>query len=186
MTERIQLAGIVGMIGGILWAVIPLLDDLYPIYLKTLAVVPVLLILAVYGIWTQYSEDLTRVDVAPLVVGFGVLTVVALWNATISAGNLAATFAVGVPAILGLLLVGIGSLLLAYRLRHAGCISRRTAILFALALPLDPLFNALVTPLIGTGLSLYGFAWFVVGVRLWQDAHRDNSVQTAHTAGNSP
>lgn len=185
MTERIRLAGIAGMVGGTLWAIIPLVDGVYPLYMKTLAVVPALLILTVYGIWTRYRESISRVDVASLALGFGVLTVVALWNATISDGNLAATFVIGGTALFGLLLAGIGSLLLAYRLRSAGRISRWIAILFAVALPLDPLFNALVTPLIGAGLSLYGLAWFAMGFLLWQGAHPAGRVRTAQTAGNS-
>ncbi|MFC6732385.1 hypothetical protein ACFQH3_08665 [Haladaptatus sp. GCM10025707] len=139
--------------------------------MKTLAIIPILLALAVYGIWSQNKHDISRVDIAPLISGFGLLAIVALWYATISTGNVAATFAIGIPALIGLLFIGIGSILLAYRLRIVRGLPRWIAFLFALALPTDPLFNAVVTPVIGGGISLYGLAWIVLGVHLWRDSH---------------
>lgn len=180
MSRRVQAAGVAAVLGGVLWTLIPAAWSQYPGLIRGLGIVPILLLAGVYGIWRQSREKLASVDFLFLGAGFVLLTALALWNATLPGGTpFVAVFVLGLPALVALLLVGIGSVLLAYRLSVAESLPRWGAVLFAVALPLDPLFNALVTPILGVGVSLYGLAWVALGCSLLNTGRTDDDGKTA-------
>jgi len=181
MISKPWLFGIAGVLGGVLWALVPFVDEAYSAHPEILVFVPLLLLLATYGVKARFRGDVPFTAVSPLVVGLGILTLDAVWLASTTNGNLGSVFLIGIPALAGLVFVGIGSVLLARRLHDVEQFPKSMAVLFAVALPLDPVFNGIVTPLLGGGLSLYGLAWVLVGFELTQTARETRSGSTNWT-----
>jgi hypothetical protein len=166
-----RLAGLPAITGGLLWALVPLLDDVFPVYEMVLPIIPLLLLVGVHAFSLQniYERPLLgKSERLPLSIGFALLFIAALvyTYGLISQASVVLLYLAGAPAILGVILVATGSAFTAYALWKQEQLPTWIALLFGLSLPLDPLFNGLITPLLSAGLSLYGISWVVLGVYL--------------------
>ncbi len=160
---RHRTTGLAAVGGGLLWALVPLLDDVYPPYELVVGVVPALLLVGAYGLHRRYGTGRQEHRLLTVGLGFSTVAAVAYAYAVATEGGLASFVFVGVPAALGLLLVGVGSAFTAYRLRKRAGLPLPVALLFGASLPLDPLFNALLAAVASFGVSLYGVAWTALG-----------------------
>lgn len=157
--------------GGLVWATIPLVDDLVPASQATFLLAPVALLGGVVGL--DREGILSRVTADTLSVAFGIGALVGLVNLLSfpASGSLSAVpLGVGLVlfAALGFAVVAafVGETLLAYELWD-GRTPRMLAVFLPLSFVLDLPFNAAVTPLLGHGLSLSGLAWVAFGCWLW-------------------
>lgn len=171
MQHGSRLVGLPPITGGLLWALVPLLDDIYPVYEMILPVIPLLLLVGVYELSRQsiYERPLLgKSERLSLSIGFALLFIAAIvyTYGLISQASVVLLYLAGAPAILGVILVATGSAFTAYTLWKKEQLPTWIALLFGLSLPLDPLFNGLITPLLSAGLSLYGISWVVLGVYL--------------------
>lgn len=157
--------GITAVVGGLLWALIPLVDDIYPPYELLYGIIPILLLVSTYGLHRHYNTG--REEHRLLTVGFGILTVAALIYAFAIAtqGSIAFLVIIYIPAALGLIFVAIGSAFTAYRFWKRDTFPFWISLLFGVSLPLDPLMAGLVTMVVKVGISFYGISWMIVG--LW-------------------
>ncbi|MFC5970565.1 hypothetical protein ACFPYI_04400 [Halomarina salina] len=178
--ELRRLSGITAIGGGLLWALVPLLDGIYPTYELLVGILPLLLAGGVYGIHRTY--DTSRSDIVLMASGLGFLLVAALiftW-ARLTAGSIAFVLLTGLPAGVGMVLVALGTGKLAHRLWKLDAMPSWLAVGFSAALPLDPLVNALVTPLFSFGVSVYGLSWILVGWWLFVRPPESKPVATSN------
>lgn len=156
-------AGVAAVVGGLMWALIPYLDGYYPAYELTWWIIPLLLISGTYGL--RQSSEISRAEQRLLTTGFGLMLVGALLNvvAVLTEGSIVFLVFIGVPALAGSLTLALGSASTASGLWKRGVVPRWLALSVGLSLPIDPLFNALVTGVLGGGLSLYGITWVMLG-----------------------
>lgn len=158
------------LLGGVFWALVPVLDDVIPGFVAVAVVAPVLLLFGVVELHDRYGDVYGSTGRAGnLLLGVGLVlgTIAAVAWVTL-AGGLVTIFVVGLPALTGAVAVAVGSGLLAYALVAAESIPRSLAVAFALALPASPLVNAVLTPLLSVGVGTYGLAWVAMSVHLWQ------------------
>lgn len=173
MSLSVRLAGISGVIGGLLWALTPTLDSIYPSYLKVTAIIPVLLIIASLGLAHLYRErtdtgELDTLAKAGFILLIGslvlaeILTLTFVYSTTVTEIDIAMLI-IGIPSVFTAILIGVGSGLIAYQLYQNKMAPRLVCLVFAIAIFIDPLVNAIVTPSISVGFSVYGIAWMLVG-----------------------
>ena len=165
-------AGLLFVFGGLVFAVIPLVDDIVPALQATFLLAPVALLGGIVVL--DRAGIPSRVTADTLYIGFGLGALVGLANLllflsydSISAGSLGVGLLLWSALHLALPVAFIGETLLAYDLRD-GPTPRPLALFLPLSLPLDLPFNAIVTPLLGHGLSLSGLAWVAFGWWLWR------------------
>lgn len=154
---------VAAVIGGLMLALLPYLDGYYAAYELAWWVIPLLLVGGTYGL--RQCCGLGRTKQRVLTAGFGCLFVAAVLNvvAILTEGSIVFLVFIGVPALIGGLALVVASASVAHSLWTRGVIPGWLALLVGLSLPVDPLFNAVVTGFLGGGLSLYGLAWIVLG-----------------------
>lgn len=155
--------GFLAVAGGLLWALGPLVDGLLSAVELLLWVPPLLLLVATRRV---HERDGARLYAhRGLRLGFGALCVAGLVNAVavLTQGGLVFLALVGLPAVVGVVLVAVGSAGIARDWWRAEPVPRWLAVLFGVALPLDPLVNGLLASIVSFGISVYGLAWVLVG-----------------------
>lgn len=179
---------VLAALGGLAWVVIWGLHDAVPGLLDAAVVVPVLLGFGVLEAYCRHDDEYgTTGRAGVLLLSLGLLGsfLGALLWATLPE-NLVRIFVVAVPSVAGVVLAALGSGLLAVALYRIGLLSWPTALLFGLALPLTLVADALVAPLLGVGVALYGVAWIPVGYRLWATTGEDLDGVDRSTTGVIP
>lgn len=148
-------------LGGLGWALVPLLDGIWPEYWSVVPAVPPLLGFGLLelrrryqGLWGRSG----RIATVLVAVGLFCLLIAAVLRATLV--GLFAVFVVAPSAVAGFVSLGLGSAFLAVALHRLGVLSTPGAAAFALALPVSPLVNAVI----GVVLRAHGFTWIGLGV----------------------
>ena len=163
------MGAISAILGGIAWAIVPTVDSSLT-GLLDFAWIPALLLLgAVAGLPAALPTlrdangrtglGLVGGGLAFVVVGAGVR----LAALGMPPPNLGVAIALGLSG-LGLVVAALGSALVGFVLVRSGSVPTPIAIGFGVSLPLDPLVNAVITPQLGLGVSIYGIAWVLLGI----------------------
>ena len=162
MNLRRRITGITAVVGGLQGALIPLLDAIYPAYELIFGIIPIRLLISTYGMHRHYKTG--RAEHQLLTVEFGILTVTALIYALAIAaqGSIAFLIIIGIPAILVVIFVAVGSALITYRFWKQDTLPLRISLLFGVSLPLGPLANALLIAVVSFGISFYGISWVII------------------------
>lgn len=160
---QVNTRGLLAVAGGLLWAVGPLVDGLLTA-VELLFWVPPLLLLAAARRGHE-RDDASLYAHRVLRFGLGALCVAGLVNALASLvqGGLVFLALIGLPAVVGVVLVAVGSAGIARDWWRTETAPRWLAVLFGVALPLDPLVNGLLAGVVPVGISLYGIAWVALG-----------------------
>jgi hypothetical protein len=156
-------AGLLAVAGGLSLALVPLVDGLVPSAALLFWVPPLLLLVAARRV--SERDDTDRYAHRALRFGLGALCLAGLVNALASLiqGGLVFLALVGLPAVIGVVLVAVGSAGIARDWWRTETAPRWLAVLFGVALPLDPLVNGLLAGVVSVGISLYGIAWVALG-----------------------
>jgi hypothetical protein len=161
--QKLRGAGFLAVAGGLLLALVPLVDEFMPSAELLFWVPPLSLLVAARRVSEQ--DDASLHAHRALRFGLGALCVAGLVNAVafLIQGGLAFLGFVGLPAVAGVVLVAVGSAGIARDWWRTGTAPRWLAVLFGVALPLDPLVNGLLAGVVSVGISLYGIAWVALG-----------------------
>lgn len=168
MTDRTTILGLLGVFGGAVVALSPVLHGRVPWHGTIATVGPLLLIAGTVGLYGRYGPLLSRLDIGVLAVGLGVLSGAALLDVSFESANFAAVFVIDGVASVGMFLTWVGSLRIASRLVNAARVSFWTAVLLAIAVPLDVIAILILVRIIGPLPSVYGLAWIWLGYRVYQ------------------
>lgn len=191
MSERLwKLGGIAAMLGGALWALTPLRQDVFgggrfpesPIFRPYHFVVEVIMILLIVGLvalHARYKRTYGHLGTAGVVVIFGgyALGLVGGIPAVLftSDGLRDVTMLGQDLGFLAVLVAGSGAILLGVALWRARAVPRLAALLLIISLPVG-LPGVIVLQGIGlvdsAGLALtvpYGGAWIILGHQLWAE-----------------
>ncbi|MFB6195114.1 MAG: hypothetical protein ABEI80_03010 [Haloplanus sp.] len=166
------------VVGGVLWALVPVLFRAAPRFVDVAVVVPPCLALGLLEIHRRYGTALDRSGtVGERFVAIGLAGgFVALLANAVYPNALFKLLVVGLPAFVGGVCLAIGTPLLAYALWRIRRVSTSLAVVWGLAVPASVALNAVVTPRLNAGLGLYGIAWTLVGVRLWRETDAEAAV----------
>lgn len=159
------------MLGGFLWMAIPL------VRLSSLSLLTSIVGLgAITGLsfgllelWFEHVDDLGAVGrVGSLVIGAGFVArfVAFVLDGIYAETGMAALFVVGVPTVVGGLLIAIGSGLLGFAFHRHGTVPNWTVLLLSLGVPIDFLLTTIGGRMLPTTISLYGIAWIATGRKL--------------------
>lgn len=193
MSERLwKWGGIAAMLGGALWALTPLRQDVFrggrfpesPIfrpYNFVILVIAALLIMGLVALHTRHKETYRRLGTAGVVVifvGYALLFVGSLPAVSFPSGGLRDVIMIGQDlGFFGALIAGAGAILLGGALWRARAVPRSGALLLIISLPVG-LPGVIALQGIGlvdsTGLALtvlYGGAWIILGHQLWAEVN---------------
>ena len=154
--------------GGLGWAAVPALDGVGADYADLAVLVPVLLGFGVLELRAgAHALPDRRGRLGTLLAGGGLalLLLAAVLRATVAIPVVGA-FLVGLPAVAGLVVCWLGSVLLAVSLYERGVVDGPLALAFGLAMPASPLVDAAIAPALGFGVGLYGLAWVALAAAL--------------------
>ena len=170
---------------GVLIAAFPAVDDIIGLSSRVLAFVPILFAGVLIGLYftTDRSAHLQRSSFVG--AGLGVLVMLVPVVLFVQSGPKPAVAAViiGVPAVVGF---AVFTLFMAYLLWSVPdpFAPRWVSVTLVVAPVVDPLVNAIITPVLSVGISVTGLSWIVIGVTLRPDNDLDDDSTTATTQTN--
>ncbi|WP_332899625.1 hypothetical protein [Haladaptatus sp. CMSO5] len=163
----IQLTRLFSLCVGLLLASVPALDDFAAIPYDVLAGVPLLFAGLLCGLYfgTSPSNRDTRLGFVGAGIGVCALFVAAIFLVQSGSQSGVSFLIIGLPAVTGF---GVFSIMVAYILSTSSEVSVPRWIPIALVVtPLvDPLANAVITPMLSVGLSITGLVWVGFGLTL--------------------
>lgn len=157
--------------GGVVWMLLPFLATTAPAFLSAGIIGVVLVAIAVLGVHELYREYRSgfyeEIGVAVLLLGF-VTTVIAI--TTYSPANTDTLIGIilsSLPVVVAAILVSIGSALVGVALLASRAVPVWGAIPMLVAMPVDVGVYYFQLSTFGTGVSVYGVAWCLLGVAMY-------------------
>lgn len=187
MQRRRSLQGtrIAFALAGVLIAIVPLGDHLVPLPNQAFTAIPLFFALGFYGYYTSVAR-VDSVSLLPLGIGILGLVVMGVGSFLLAVSNgapIASVFIIAVPSVTGYVLF---TLTMAYFLwtSETATIPKWVPVALIVLPILDPLVNAVLTPILSAGVSITGLSWLLVSVALRSENHNNANPSPANQSTN--
>ena len=177
MLDKSQKIGATLLLGGSFITITPGLEEIQDSTTISRPVMAIVVLIATISImysifyvrgWSQKNEAPGRDGTKIILSGLGLISIAAILYAISihQEYGLVMLFVVAAIALPGAILMSVGQGVMAYWLHRNNLIPFWAAAFFGTAVPLDPVFNAVITPIFSFGVSLSGISWIVLGFHL--------------------
>lgn len=161
---------------GFLIAAFPALDNVVGLSYRILALVPLLFAGVLIGLYFATGHGAYLQHNALVGASIGVLVMLGPTILLVQSGPkpVVGVFIIGVPAVVGF---AVFTLFVAYLLWSAPdtFVPRWISVALVVAPIVDPLVNAIITPILAVGISITGLSWIGVGLTLCSGDDADDS-----------
>lgn len=171
-TRLARLAGPAAILGGVLWAVIPLLAVHAPDMLSVGVAGVVFVAIGSAGAHIRYREIAKgfyeEVGYAVLMIGFLLTVIAVVTYSPANTNTIVGIFLSSIPIVAAVSFVMAGTGVLGFAALTSKALPVWSSGLLFVAMPLDLVVYYLQVSNFGAGVSVYGLVWCIVGVALLQ------------------